>query len=187
LSQHLDIHQELIAKCKQGDRRAQAEIFKLYSKAMFNVSLRILNKREEAEDVLQESFVKMFQSLETFQGKSSFGAWFKRIVVNRSLNQLKKRKLQYVEVKDEILGLCDEPQEEVKEFPVTVQQVQKALKELPDGFRVVFSLYMFEDYSHKEIADELGISVSTSKSQLSRAKDRIRTFLMENSDERRQA
>jgi len=187
LNQHLNIHQELIAKCKRGDRRAQAEIFKLYSKAMFNVSLRILNKREEAEDVLQESFVKMFQSIETFKQQSSFGAWFKRIVVNKSLNQLKKRKLQYVEVKDEILGLYDEPQEELKEYPVTVEQVQKALKELPDGFRVVFTLYMFEDYSHKEIAEELGITVSTSKSQLNRAKNRMRTFLMEQSDGRRQA
>lgn len=154
---------------------------------MFNVSLRILNRREEAEDVLQESFVKMFQSLDSFQGRSSFGAWFKRIVVNRSLNHLKKRKVQYVEVKEEILGLFDAEEEEVKEYPVTVEQVQKALKELPDGYRVVFTLYMFEDYSHKEIANELGITVSTSKSQLNRAKSKIRTFLMENLNERRQA
>ena len=186
MNQHINIHQELIAQCKSGDRRAQAEIFNLYSQAMFNVALRILNRRDEAEDVLQESFVKMFQNLNKYQGKSSFGAWFKRIVVNHAINQLKKRKLKYVEMKDEVLGLYDQV-EEVEEYPVTIDQVKEALKALPDGFRVVFTLYMFEDYSHKEIADELGISVSTSKSQLNRAKGKIRNFLMEHSNERRQA
>ncbi|MEM7160999.1 MAG: RNA polymerase sigma factor [Bacteroidota bacterium] len=186
MNQHLNIHQELIEQCKRGERRAQAEIFRLYSQAMFNVSLRILNRRDEAEDVLQESFVKMFQNLDKYQGKSSFGAWFKRIVVNHSINQLKKRRLKYVEMQEEQIGLFEEV-EEIKEYPVTVEQVKQALKSLPDGFRVVFTLYMFEDYSHKEIANELGISVSTSKSQLNRAKNKIRNFLMEHSNERRQA
>ena len=136
--------------------------------------------------MLQESFVKMFRSIDSYKGKSSFGAWFKRIVVNHSLNQLKKRKVQLVEVKEEITGFTEEDEEEM-EYPVTVEQVKKALGKLPDGFRVVFTLYMFEDYSHKQIADQLGITVSTSKSQLNRAKSRLRSFLMENTNERRQA
>ena len=153
---------------------------------MFNVALRILNRKDEAEDVLQESFVKMFQHLDSYEGKSSFGAWFKRIVVNHSLNQLKKRRLRYVEVQEEQMGVYEETVER-EEYPVTVEQVKKALKALPDGFRVVFTLYMFEDYSHKEIANELGISISTSKSQLNRAKNKIKNFLIAHSNERRQA
>jgi len=189
LNQHIEIHQDLIAQCKRGERRAQAELFRLYSKAMYNVSLRILGKREEAEDALQESFLKMFQNIQNFEGKSSFGAWFKRIVVNHSINQLKKKKIAFEEVKDELLGeqLDENEPEEQNDYPISVNQVKDAMNELPDGFRVVFTLYLFEDYSHKEIAEELNISVSTSKSQLNRAKKRVRKFIELQKNERRQA
>lgn len=180
----LNIHQKLIDRCKKGDRRAQAEIYKLYAKPLYNVAYRILNTREEAEDVLQESFVKVFQNMGTYRGEATFGAWMKRIVMNGSLNRIKKKKVAFVEVKEEI---ASEEEEEDDEEPFTIQQVREAVRQLPDGFRVVFTLYMFEDRSHKEIAEELGISTSTSKSQLNRAKKKIQNYLMESKNEKRQA
>ena len=179
----LNIHQRLIDRCKKGDRRAQAEIYKLYAKPLYNVAFRVLNSRVEAEDVLQESFVKVFQKMDTYRGEATFGAWMKRIVVNASLNKVKKKKVAFVEVKDEIIS--EEEYEE--EEPFTIEQVREAVRQLPDGFRVVFSLYMFEDRSHKDIAEELGITTSTSKSQLNRAKKKIQQYLMESKNEKRQA
>ena len=184
MSRPLNIHQKLINRCKKGDRRAQAEIYKLYAKPLFNVALRILNDREEAEDVLQESFISAIQKMESYREEATFGAWMKRIVVNRSLNEIKKKKVHFVEIKEEVI---EEEEEEKGELPFTVEQVREAVNSLPNGFRVVFTLYMFEDHSHKKIAEHLGITVSTSKSQLNRAKKKVHTFLMEKIDEKRQA
>lgn len=185
MSRPLNIHQKLINRCKKGDRRAQAEIYELYAKPLFNVALRILNNREEAEDVLQESFINAFQKMDSYREEATFGAWMKRIVVNRSLNQIKKKKVHFVEVKDEIIE--EDEEDDNDEMPFTIEQVKEAVNRLADGFRVVFSLYMFEDHSHKKIAEHLGITISTSKSQLNRAKKKVYAFLLEKNDEKRQA
>lgn len=171
-------------RCQRRDSRAQYEIYQLYSKAMFNVSLRIVGSREDAEDVLQDSFVSAFNGIDRFRAESSFGAWLKRIVINRSLNHIRRR-LHFSEVDTEALGLAEE--EPVAESPYEVADVKRAMKELSDGYRTVFALYMFEDYSHREIAESLGISEGTSKSQLNRAKKRIQERLIEIGNERRQA
>jgi len=170
--QHIDI----IEACKNGNRQAQYELYQLYSKPMFNVALRIVQKRDEAEDVLQDCFIDMFNKLDSWRGDSSFGSWFKRIVVNRSINSIKKKKLDLV---DELkaIHIGDEEESEIEEIPYTVDQVKTAMRELPDGYRIVFSLYIFEDYSHKQIAEELNITESTSKSQLNRAKNRMKDLL----------
>ena len=147
---------------------------------MFNVCYRIVNQQEEAEDVLQESFVKMFRQIDSYREESSFGAWFKRIVVNTSLNYLKQKKRQQSkfeifkhEAEDDIvLG-----EEEIGSINYSISQVQHAMEQLPEGYRVVFSLFLFEDYTHKEIAEELNITESTSKSQLNRAKRKMREIL----------
>jgi RNA polymerase sigma-70 factor (ECF subfamily) len=155
---------------------------------MFHVSLRIVNNREEAEDILQESFVNAFQHLDSFRQDSTFGSWMKRIVVNKSLNSLKKKKLSFVEVNDDIHGEVEIEEENEDATPeLNVNDVKRAVKGLPDGYRSVFSLYMFEKWSHKEIANEMGISESTSKSQLNRAKKKVKALLMDMQDERRQA
>ncbi len=170
-------HIDIIEACKKGNRQAQYELYKLYSKPMFNASLRILQNREEAEDVLQECFIDMFNKLETFRGESSFGSWFKRIVVNRSINSVKRKKIKLV---DELKGdriAEEETEENDDEIPYTAEQVKEALNQLPDGYRLVFSLYLLEDYSHKEIAAQLDITESTSKSQLNRAKKKMMEIL----------
>lgn len=146
---------------------------------MLNVSMRILNDSQEAEDVLQESFISAFQKIEGFRGESSFGSWFKRIVINKSLNQLKRKKLVLEEIDERLHGEKVEEEDEHEEPAYTVQDIQKAMYRLPQGFRVVFSLYMFEDLSHREIAGQLGISESTSKSQLNRAKKKLKQLILE--------
>ncbi|MCH2199732.1 MAG: RNA polymerase sigma factor [Flavobacteriales bacterium] len=167
----------MIERCRQGERSAQRELYELYAPAMFNASLRILQSREEAEDVLQECFVKMFKNLQNFRGDASFGSWFKRIVVNASINRLKKRKLLTTEL-DEVTEWLNDEDEPIKEQEYTIADVQNAVGALSDGYRAVFTMYMFEDYSHKEIANELGVSESTSKSQLNRARKRVKEWLI---------
>lgn len=174
-------HLDLVERCKTNDRQAQHQLYALYAQPMFNVCYRIVNQQEEAEDVLQEAFVKMFKQLNSYRQEASFGAWFKRIVVNSSLNHLKQKK----RLLENIENLKNESQEnliEEDESPLptySVNQVQSAMELLPEGYRVVFSLYLFEEYSHKEIAEELGITESTSKSQLNRGKKKLKELLIQ--------
>ena len=144
---------------------------------MFNACYRILNNAEEAEDVLQESFISAFKNLNHFRGDSSFGSWLKQIVLNKAINQVKKRKLERLpeddkfDVEDEVGG------NEMEGYPFTVEKVKRAIEMLPDGYRVVMSLYLLEGYDHGEIAEILGISESTSKSQFNRSKKKIKEIL----------
>ncbi|MBI1268572.1 MAG: sigma-70 family RNA polymerase sigma factor [Cryomorphaceae bacterium] len=150
---------------------------------MYNAAFRILQSREEAEDVLQESFLKAFSSMSTFRGDASVGSWLKRIVVNASINSLKKRRLHFDTIDEDRLEIEDDgPYVETHEY--TIDDVKRAVKELSDGYRTVFTLYVFEDYSHKEIGEALGISESTSKSQLNRARKRVAEWLITNGNEK---
>ena len=144
---------------------------------MLNISQRIVNNRMEAEDVLQESFVNAFTKLQSFRGDSSFGSWLKRIVINNSLNVVRKKKQFFEDLNEELIegSLEDEKPDEIE---YTAKDIHEAMMKLPDGYRVIFSLYMFEDLSHKEIAEKLNISVNTSKSQLSRARNKIKLYML---------
>ena len=179
MTQNIDIHSHLIDQCKSGDRRAQYQLYNLYSKQMLNISNRIVNNQVEAEDVLQESFVNAFSKLKTFRGDSSFGSWLKRIVINNSLNVVRKKKQYFEEINDDITeGEIEESKQEQPNY--SIEDINNAMKRLPDGYRVIFTLYMFEDLTHNEIAKQLNISVNTSKSQLSRARSKMKV-LMQNS------
>lgn len=144
---------------------------------MYNSAFRLLKNEDDARDIVQDAFLDMFTKLHSFRAESSFGAWFKRIVVNKSLNQLKKRKPWFVEMDG--VDIAEEEFPEEPDLQYQVQDVKQALQHLPEGYRLVFDLYMFEDYSHKEIAAEMGITEATSKSQLSRAKASMRKLLTE--------
>jgi len=173
----VNIHEDLIARCKAGDREAHYRLYKLYSKAMFNVSYRITGREEDAEDALQEAFISAFRNLESYRGDAVFGAWLKRIVVNKAINILKKRKHEMMP-EDEQWDVAEtETPVEYKE-ELTVDRVKKAIDQLPDGYRSVLSLYLLEGYDHQEIAEILNISESTSKSQLNRAKNKLKELLM---------
>jgi len=166
-----NIHQDLIDRCKKGDREAQFRIYELYYKAMFNTCLRIVKDETEAEDLMQESFLSAFQKINTYSGTVSFGAWLKKIVVNRSLDSIKKRRL-YFETLDEKLtaGLQDDIPEEAT---IDTERIRAAIMDLPDGFRIVLSLYLLEGYDHEEIAEILNITSSTSRSQYTRARQKL--------------
>lgn len=168
---------QLLEACRKGERTAQYEIYKLYSKAMFNTACRILNDVSEAEDVLQESFLEALTGIANYRRESTFGAWLKRIVVNKSINALKKKKLIAMDTEDlEGIAGGEEPGF-TDEMKLNVDEIMRAVEMLPDGYRVVFSLYLIDGYDHEEIAGILGISVSGSKSQLNRAKLKLQKIL----------
>lgn len=129
----------------------------------------------DAEDLLQNSFVDVFSNLDSFRYQSSVGAWIKRIVVNNCINFLKKRKLLLEELDDKLTNVVEEVH--IPDSGLSVELVNRAVQHLPDGYRVVFSLYMFEGYDHKEIASILKISEATSKSQFSRAKRKLKELI----------
>jgi len=175
-----DIHKDVIELCMKGDVRAQYQLYSLYSKAMYSICVRMTNQVEEAEDMLQESFSYAFSKLGSFRFESSFGAWLKRIVVNTCINHLKKRKVDLVYTEQHNDPAPDDDYVDYLEIRFQVEGVMKAMEKLPDGYRVVFSLYLLEGYDHKEISQILGISESTSKSQFLRAKQKIKEILMSN-------
>lgn len=172
-----DIHREIVELSKAGSRKAQHQLYKLYSKAMFNICYRMLNSIEEAEDLLQEAFTDAFSKLESFRFESSFGAWLKRIVVNRCINHIKKRRADLVYTEQIPETNHESEAEDVSDDKLNVQKIHRAMEMLPDGYRIVFSLYLIEGYDHSEIAQIMDISESTSKSQFSRAKQKVKELV----------
>ncbi len=174
-----NIHFALVERCREGDREAFYKIYKLYSKAMFNVGFRITGRDDDAEDVLQEAFISAFRNLDKYRSESSFGAWLKKIVINKAINVLKKRRTESLPENED----WDIPEEEYNtdySVELTVDRVKKAMQHLPDGYRSVLSLYLLEGYDHQEISEIMGITESTSKSQLTRAKSKLRELLKTN-------
>lgn len=170
------LHQDLIDRCRDGDRDAHFRIYKLYSKAMYNVGFRILHDEDEAQDVLQEAFISAFKNLSHYRGDAAFGAWLKRIVVNKAINALQKKKHDRMP-EHEHFDVVEELPDQDYGDELTVERVKKGIAQLPDGYRSVLSLYLMEGYDHQEIGDIMGISESTSKSQLNRAKTKLRELL----------
>lgn len=168
------LHDELVEQCKQGDSRSYGALYQKYSKAMYNTSLRIVNNTGDAEDVMQEAFIDAFSSIASFQYKSTFGAWLKRIVINKSINYLRKRKMDLIDIdKTQVAWLPDEETMDEKEIQLKVDEVKKAVKLLPNGYRTVLSLYLFEGYDQEEIAEMLRVSHATVRTQYMRAKQKL--------------
>ena len=142
----------------------------------------MMNNQAEAEDLLQDSFIEAFMKLDTFRYESTFGAWLKRIVVNKCINHLKKRRAQLVYT-DSIPEVDLDNDSNVDNTHLDVKRIHKAMEILPEGYRIVFSLYLIEGYDHSEIAQILGITESTSKSQFSRAKQKIKEIINSDSHE----
>ncbi len=171
-----DIHKDLIEKSKKGVSAAQYKLYSLYAKAMFNTCYRMMNNRETAEDMLQESFTDAFMKLKSFRYESTFGAWLKRITVNKCINEIKRKKLELSFIED-LSPFSNKPEEDVKPEGLSVSAIKELLPQLPSGNRMIFSLYLLEGYDHREIASILNISESNSKSQYMRAKRRIKELL----------
>lgn len=173
-----NIRDELVERCKQGDMSGYEALYRRYSKAMYNTSLRIVNNTADAEDVLQEAFTDAFRSLHDFHYRSTFGAWLKRIVINKSINALRKRKMVLVDVENEgIYAMPEEDGPDEQAIQYKIEEVKKAIKKLPDGYRAVLSLYLLEGYDHEEISGILGISHNTVRTQYIRAKQKLLSLL----------
>lgn len=148
-------------------------MYRLYSKAMYNTSLRIVGSKEEAEDVLQEAFLDGFMKIDYYRGDSTFGAWLKSIVINKSIGRLRNRRLHFEEIDPFQANPTEEENDDFEENVNTIQILKMLINELSPGYRLVLSLYLFEGYDHKEISEILGISEVTSRSQFIRAKKRL--------------
>lgn len=170
---------DLIKGCMEGNRRMQEELYSRFSSRMYAVCLRYAGNAEEAEDILQEGFIKVFKKLDSFRSEGSFEGWVRRIFVNTAIEHFRrKRYLMPVTEKEEntIEGKYNSVLDDLG-----AKDILALVQELSPGYRTVFNMYVVEGYTHKEIADMLGISEGTSKSQLSRAKvilqDMVRAFI----------
>lgn len=172
------VRDELVERCKRGDPQSFQQLYRQYSKAMYNTSLRIVNNSADAEDVLQESFLDAFRSLHDFHYRSTFGAWLKKIVINKSINILRKRRNDFVDMEStELQAVTDEEPENEADMQYKVEEVKKMITRLPDGYRTVLSLYLLEGYDHEEISQILNISHNTVRTQYVRAKQKLLTII----------
>jgi RNA polymerase sigma factor (sigma-70 family) len=175
------VDESILEGCIAGKRNAQSTLYKKCASTMLGVCMRYTSNRDEAEDIVQEGFIKVFQSISSFRREGSFEGWIKRIMINQALNHYRKnRKQPYYSVieeidETEILDMTDpEPLE-----PVPPDILLSMIQNLPEGYRMVFNLYVFEEFSHKEIADSMNVSESTSKTQLLKARRLLRKKITE--------
>ncbi len=153
---------ELVNRVKNRDTLAMKVLYEQYSKSMLTISYRITNNLEDAEDIIQEAFLKSFQDIHKLKEVNKYGAWLKRIIINTSLNKIKGK------VRFESIENVPEPEDQVEEDwyeGIPLEKIRTAIQALPDGCRQIFTLYLMEDYKHREIGEMLNISISTSKSQ----------------------
>jgi len=173
-------YDELVERCKQGDSLGYSQLYNKYAKAMFNTSLRIVNNAGDAEDILQDAFVDAFRHLKDFRYNSTFGAWLKRIVINKSISMLRKKRLQLVDIEGtQVPDRGDAEAVDEEAFQYKVDEVRKAIQKLPDGYRAVVSLYLLEEIPQEEIGTMLGISHNTVRTQYHRAKQKLIAILKE--------
>jgi len=169
---------EVVERCRQGDASGYSILYKRYSKAMFNTSLRIVNNAADAEDVLQDAFTDAFGGLKDFNFSSTFGAWLKKIVINKSLNLLRKKKLLLIDTDDEaVQGLKEDEMPDESYLLLQVAKIKKAMQTLDSGYRSVLSLYLFEGYDHEEISEIMAVPSTTVRSQYMRARQKLVTLL----------
>jgi RNA polymerase sigma factor (sigma-70 family) len=173
----------LVERCVQGDSDSFRLLYDRYVKAMYNTALRIVNNTADAEDVLQDSFTDAFRSLASFENRSTFGAWLKRIVINKAIHKVKRERKKWVEVDMQYIesyAVSQEPEIDETAFVYRVESIKKGIRLLPDGYRTVLSLHLLENYKHEEISDILGISHATVRTQYIRAKKKLLDIISQN-------
>lgn len=173
---------ELIEACRRNDRTAQKALFERMAPRMLSVCRRYVRDRMEAEDVLVMSFTKIFERIGQYKGEGSFEGWVRRTVVNESLTFLRKNKMMYLETDLETAERESGPA--LQETGLEAEDLLRLIQELPAGYRMVFNLYAIDGFSHKEIAEQMGITESTSKSQLSRARTHLQARLQQSEQDR---
>lgn len=161
---------KLISQCRKQDRKAQEELYRKYSGKLFTLCLKYSGNYEQAKDNLQDGFIKIFQNINQFRGTGSFEGWMTRIMINTALKKYQDKSI-FLTIEEEHF---EEPEVEVEEDAVSVDFLIRIVQDLPERYRLVFNLYTMEGYSHQEIAELLKISVGTSKSNLARARIKLK-------------
>ncbi len=172
----INIQEDLIRRCRENDREAQFELYRQNYKQMYNTSLRIVNNTAEAEDIMQDSFLDAFRKIDAYTGEGNFGGWLRRIVVNNSLDAIKRKKSS-VSIDDTPMDFETEDDNYTETVEYKVEEIKKAVTLLPEDHRVIVSLFLFEGYDHEEISQILGISYNASRTRFSRAKQKLLTIL----------
>lgn len=171
--QHLE---EIIRSCKRGDRKCQMELYEAYKNSLFAICLRYFKDRHKAEDMLQEGFILIYKNLDKFDStKGTFYTWASRVVVNVILGDLRKNKIKLAY--NEVLPDDQQSDYNVPIHNMSMVELVKTIQTLPDGYRMVFNMYVMEGMTHKEISEKVGISINTSKTQLMNAKKAMRQKL----------
>ena len=170
---------DIIEKCKQNNRVAQLKLYNQYCDGMYIVAMRFVKDSMEAEDIVQEAFIKAFAKLDQYKAEVTFGAWLKRIVINKSIDLLKSKKQKMLELDEVHLKVVDETYESewLVDDAITLDEVKKAIKRLPDKYKYVVMLYLVEGYDHQEISEILNITEVASRTQLSRGKVKLKELL----------
>lgn len=169
-----NIHEDLIRGCQVNDRKAQFQVYKLYYKAMFNTALRIVNDPAGAEDIMQEAFLEAFRQIGSYRAESSFGSWLKRIVINKSIDEIRKAK-DIISIDEADVDVPDQNEDEnyLHVLSTRVEEIRKAIHALPDSYRIILSLHLLEGYDHEEISQILDISYNLSRTRYSRARKKL--------------
>lgn len=172
------LHYKLIEACKKNDAKAQMQIYNLYCNAMFLISKRYVKDTCLAEDIMQDAFIKAFKKIDAYRGEVTFGAWLKKIVINRSIDELKKKKLETVSINEMVINAneVDDENWEVDE-PISAKEIVEKIHCLQEKYRVVLTLYLLEGYDHEEISEILKIPVVTSRSYLHRGRIKLKALL----------
>lgn len=174
--------EQIIEGCKSQKREAQKALYEAHARTMYGICLRYSADEHAAKDLLQDGFMKVFASIGSFEGRGSFEGWMKRIFVNLALERIRKRKLVNLNEPEDIQNLAEELPDETensKADNISVEELLRMVQSLPEGYATVFNLYAVENYSHKEIADMLGISEGTSRSQYLRARQSLQVMVNE--------
>lgn len=167
---------DVVERCKANDRSAQLKLYKQYCDGMFCVAMRFLKNADDAEDVLQESFIKAFQKIHQYEGEVSFGAWLKRIVVNKSIDFLKSRKEKMVVLDEGYMHITEDEDWSVHDG-ITIEEVKEAIEKLPEKYKYVVMMFLVEGYDHREISQVLDLTETTCRTRLLRGKGMLKEAL----------
>ncbi|MEN8125525.1 MAG: sigma-70 family RNA polymerase sigma factor [Bacteroidota bacterium] len=176
MSEIIDLQSDLIVKCKLNNTKAQMKLYDMYCTAMYNTAYNIVNREAEAQDIMQESFIKAFKSISTYNGEASFGSWLKRIVINNSLDLLKKKKIETISIDDHKVAVAEDDNWEIEE-KIPIKFIFECIEKLPLKYKNVVKLYLLEGYDHQEVSQILKISEVASRSQLFRGKNKLKELL----------
>ena len=171
------IQHQLIEACKQNNRRAQVKLYNKYCEGMYYVAKRFISDSFEAEDAMQEAFIKAFDKLHQFNGEVTFGAWLKRIVINRCLDKLKAKKMELIALNEQVMGTVEEDENWSIDDGVGIEEVKNKMEQLPEKYKYPLMLFLLEGYDHEEISEILNISKVASRTLVHRGKKKLQEEL----------